>query len=414
MSGAMVNLGIFGLLSFYNINTAVCGWVLGILGMIGTLSGIMFSLTKRNIKAILAYSTVENCGIITFGVGCGILGGAYHLPGLEAFGYLGAFMHLINHASLKGALFLGAGSVYHASGSLDADKLGGLIRKMPSTGKMFTMASLALSGLPPFNAFLSELVIYVALFSGLAGSGNLPVAIFCACGITILGAAGAFALASLIRASSGVFFGEPRDKEIFDNTENESPLMGRAMFITLVPSLIMTIAADKIAKLIFDACSVLYTFNADIQDAAIRRISYILQSACKFNILICCMTVLVCVICTYMRRRHRELAGPTWDCGYIKPTPRMQYTSSALVQSITDFFAPVFGIASRRRGVAITGEQGSDPADRIFWNLIFKVTAKWSEKIHRFQTGYLHFYILVMVCALFAMLVWAYFSGGKN
>ena len=414
MSGAMVNLGIFGIFSFYNVNTAVCGWTLGILGLIGTLAGILFSLSKCNIKAVLAYSTVENCGIITFGAGCGILGSVYNLPGLEAFGYLGAFLHIINHASLKGALFLGAGSVYHSSGSLDADKLGGLIRKMPSTGKMFTMASFALSGLPPFNAFLSELVIYVALFAGLSSSKSVAVTVFCACGIIVLGAAGAFALASLTRVSACVFFGEPRDKAVFEGAKEESSLMGRAMFITLVPSLIMIISADKMAKLIFDAVSALFSFNDDIRDAAVTRIISILQPVCKMNIIICCLTVAACFIFGLLRKRYKVLSGPTWDCGYVKPTARMQYTSSALVQSITDFFSPVFGIVSRRRGAAITGEQGSDPADRIFWNLIFRVTARWSEKIHRFQTGYLHFYILVMVCALFLMLLWAYFSGGEK
>ena len=86
----------------------------------------------------------------------------------------------------------------------------------------------------------------------------------------------------------------------------------------------------------------------------------------------------------------------------------MQYTSSALVQSITDFFSPIFGIAGRRRGAALASEPGSDIADRMFWNLIFRITARWSEKIHRFQTGYLHFYILVMVVAIIAMLLWAF------
>lgn len=413
MSGAMVNLGIFGIVTFFNVNTAACGWTLGILGLSGALSGILFSLTKRNIKAALAYSTVENCGIITFGIGCGILGGAYKLSGLEIYGYLGAFLHLINHASLKGALFLGAGSVYHATGSLDADKLGGLIRKMPSTGKMFTFASLALSGLPPFNAFISELLIYIALFTGLSGSKDPSISVFCAAGIIILGATGAIALASLVRVSSCVFFGEPRNKEIFEAAEKENPVMGRAIFLTLIPSLIISLAADKTTHLIFEAISVLFSCgnDADLASAALTHINAILHPLCKMNIIICCLTVIFFSASSMLRRRHRVLTGPTWDCGYIKPTARMQYTSTALVQSITDFFSPLFGIASRRRGDAITGEQGSDPADRVFWNFLFRITAKWSEKIHRFQSGYLHFYILVMVTALTVLLLWAYFSG---
>ncbi len=414
MSGAMVNLGIFGILTFYDVSAKSCGWTFGILGIIGTLAGIMFSLTKRNIKAILAYSTVENCGIITFGIGCGLIGKAYQLPGLEFFGFLGAFMHLINHASLKGALFLGAGSVYHSSGCLDADKLGGLIRKMPSTGKMFTMASLALAGLPPFNAFISELIIYVALFAGLAGAKSVPIALFCASGIVILGASGAFALASLIRASSGVFFGEPRDSEIFEAAKPESSLMGRAMFITLIPSLIIMLLADKMALFVLRAITPFISLKPEISDAAVTRVTSILSPLCRMNIIITVLAFLLCVAVSRLRRRRQVLSSPTWDCGYVKPTARMQYTSSALVQSITDFFSPLFGIVSRKRGFAISGEQGSDLADRIFWNFIFRVTARWSEKIHRFQTGYLHFYILVMVCALFIMLLWAYFSGGAN
>lgn len=408
MSGAMVNLGIYGLLTFYDLKTAPVGWTLAILGLAGTLTGIMFSLTKRNIKAILAYSTVENCGIITLGIGCGILGGVYRHAGLETFGYLGAFMHLINHASLKGALFLGAGSVYHSTGSLDADKLGGLIRKMPSTGKMFTLSALALSGLPPFNAFLSELVIYVALFAGLTGTNSLPIAIFCSAGIIVLGATGAFALASLVRTAASVFFAEPRDQEIFDAATPEKPLMGRAIFITLIPSLIVMICADSVARIIFNTIDFLFICGEDVQTAAISQIVSILKPVCMINCLLVGLFMLFYGVSTILKRRHRVLRGPTWDCGYVKPTARMQYTSSALVQSITDFFSPIFGIAGRRRGAALASEPGSDIADRMFWNLIFRITARWSEKIHRFQTGYLHFYILVMVVAIIAMLLWAF------
>ncbi|MBO5990139.1 MAG: hypothetical protein J6R00_00640, partial [Lentisphaeria bacterium] len=316
--------------------------------------------------------------------------------------------HLINHASLKGALFLCAGSVYHSTGSLDADKLGGLIRKMPSTGKMFTLSALALSGLPPFNAFLSELVIYVALFAGLTGTNSLPIAIFCSAGIIVLGATGAFALASLVRTAASVFFAEPRDQEIFDAATPEKPLMGRAIFITLIPSLIVMICADSVARIIFNTIDFLFICDEDVQTAAISQIVSILKPVCMINCLLVGLFMLFYGVSTILKRRHRVLRGPTWDCGYVKPTARMQYTSSALVQSITDFFSPIFGIAGRRRGAALASEPGSDIADRMFWNLIFRITARWSEKIHRFQTGYLHFYILVMVVAIIAMLLWAF------
>ena len=414
MSGAMVNLGVLGVIIFCGTSQAAVGWVLAVLGFAGTLIGIMFSLTKRNIKAVLAYSTIENCGIISSGIGCGILGGIYKLPGLEVFGYLAAFMHLLNHASLKGALFLASGSVFQATGTLDADKLGGVIRKMPSTGKMFILSSLGLAGIPPFNAFISELILYVALFSGLAGSGVIPVTVLCASGIIILGASGAFALASLVRISSGVFLGEPRDLQLFENAKNEDPVMGRAVFISLVPALVLTLCPVWMAMVIFDASGTLFTIPQELQLTAIQRITGILKAVgCMNWILIASISVIYLFIRSAVKKRNL-LAGPTWDCGYAKPTGRMQYTSSALVQNITDFFSPVFGIAVRRRGDALSNEQGSDIADRLFWNLLFKITARWSERIHKFQTGYLHFYILVMVSALAALLLWAYCSGGAK
>ena len=411
MSGAMVNLGVFGLLKFFRLDNAVCGWVLGILGLAGILTGIMFSLTKRNIKTVLAYSTVENCGIITFGIGCGILGKVYRLPGLEAFGYLGAVMHIINHASLKGALFLGAGSVYRSTGSLDADKLGGLIRKMPSTGAMFTGAALAISGVPPFNAFLSELIIYAGLFSAMVGAANAPIIIFCAAGVIILGAAGAFALASLIRITSGVFYAEPRDQETFDCAEKEFPSMGRAVFIALVPSIFMAFFGNKAVPLFLNAASLFFSFEDELYNAALVRASSIITPVCRLNIAICGAVLLIYALRRLMERRIKDTSGPTWDCGYVKPTARMQYTSSALVQNITDFFSSIFGVTKRKRGSAVNSDQGSDIADRMFWNFIFRITARWSERIHKFQTGYLHFYILVMVISLAAMLIWAYLSG---
>ena len=411
MSGAMVNLGIFGLMKFFRIDSAPCGWILGVLGLAGILTGIMFSLTKRNIKTVLAYSTVENCGIITFGIGCGILGKVYHLPGLEAFGYLGAVMHIFNHASLKGALFLGAGSVYHATGTLDADKLGGLIRKMPSTGAMFTGAALAISGVPPFNAFLSELILYAGLFSGMVAAVNVQITFFCAAGIIVLGAAGAFALASLIRITSGVFYAEPRDQKIFDNAAKELPSMGRAIFITLVPSIFMAFFGSRAVPLFFNTVSRFFSFEDELYNAAINRAVSILSPVCRLNIAICIVILVIYALRRLMEKNIKDTSGPTWDCGYVKPTARMEYTSSALVQSITDFFSSIFGVSKRKRGSAINSDQGSDIADRMIWNLIFRITARWSERIHKFQTGYLHFYILVMVISLLAMLVWAYLSG---
>ena len=122
---------------------------------------------EANIKRLLAYSSIENIGIILIGLGVAMTAAATGAKLLSSLALLAALLHLFNHSIFKGALFLGAGAVHYATGTKDLENLGGLLRRLPYTGAYFLIATLAIVALPPFNGFMSEWLIYQALFAKL-------------------------------------------------------------------------------------------------------------------------------------------------------------------------------------------------------------------------------------------------------
>src|SRR2546428_5807053 len=123
--------------------------------------GVLFALAQHDLKRLLAYHSVENIGIITVGVGVGVLGLSSGTPWLAALGFAGALLHGVNHAIFKGLLFLGAGAVLAATGTRDMERLGGLLHLARWTGATFLVGAAAISGLPPLNGFVSEFLILV-------------------------------------------------------------------------------------------------------------------------------------------------------------------------------------------------------------------------------------------------------------
>ncbi|MFA6292462.1 MAG: proton-conducting transporter membrane subunit, partial [Victivallales bacterium] len=180
MSGIMIKLGIYGILrtmTFLGDPPLWWGVTFIVIGTSSGIIGITFALASHNIKRLLAYSSIENIGIISLGLGLGLAGISCNEPFIAILGIAGALLHVLNHCIFKGLLFLGAGTVLHETGTGDLDKLGGLMKKMPFTGACFMTGSAAISGLPPFNGFISEFLIFLAAFYGIT-STSLPLS-FC-------------------------------------------------------------------------------------------------------------------------------------------------------------------------------------------------------------------------------------------
>ena len=171
MSGVMIKTGIYGLLrvlSFIGPPELWWGWTLVCLGAVSGVLGVLFALAQHDLKRLLAYSSIENIGIITIGIGIGVLGiaGGHSLPAV--LGLCGGMLHVLNHGIFKSLLFFGAGSVLRATGTREIDRLGGLMKRMPVTAVTFILGSVAICGLPPLNGFISEFLIYAAAFAGIS------------------------------------------------------------------------------------------------------------------------------------------------------------------------------------------------------------------------------------------------------
>ncbi len=186
LSGVILNLGLYGIvrvnLDLVPVATVGAGLVVLVVGTVSALVGILYATTENDLKAMLAHSSIENIGIVTVGLGAGLIFTAYERPALAGIAFIAAFYQMINHSVYKALLFLGAGTVDDRAGTRDLNRLGGLIRTMPWTAGAVLVGALAISALPPFNGFVSEWLTLQALLRS-AELPSIPVKIvFALCG----------------------------------------------------------------------------------------------------------------------------------------------------------------------------------------------------------------------------------------
>ena len=215
LSGVILSLGIYGIvrvnLDLVPARTAAEGVILLVIGAISALLGILYATTESDLKALLAHSSIENIGIVTLGLGAGIIFTAYGRPVLAGMAFIAAFYHMMNHSLYKSLLFLGAGAVDERAGTRDLDRLGGLLRVMPYTASAFLIGSLAISGLPPFNGFVSEWLTLQTLLRSAELPSTVMRVVFALCGAG-LALTGALAVTCFVKAFAMGFLGTSRSK----------------------------------------------------------------------------------------------------------------------------------------------------------------------------------------------------------
>ncbi|NQU64865.1 MAG: hydrogenase, partial [SAR324 cluster bacterium] len=239
MSGVMIKIGIYGIVRFYCLldsNSILLGQVVLLFGIVTGVGGIVQALGQQNLKRLLAYSSVENIGIILIGLGIGMIGRSLNHPAMTLLGFSGAFLHVLNHAIFKSLLFMGAGSVIKKTGLEVIDQMGGILKKMKVTGITFLVGSAAIIGLPPLNGFISEFLIYYAGFQGIRfdESGFIPASL----AILSLALIGGLALACFTKVVGIVFLGEPRKVQMKPVEESgiamQIPMLILAAFCLLI------------------------------------------------------------------------------------------------------------------------------------------------------------------------------------
>ncbi|MBN1918795.1 MAG: hydrogenase [Verrucomicrobia bacterium] len=418
MSGVMIKTGIYGLLRALMLlgePSVAWGWSLVAIGLISGVLGVVFALAQHDIKRLLAYHSVENIGIITLGIGVGILGRCWNQPALIVLGFGGGILHVLNHAVFKSLLFLGAGAVAHSTGTRDIDHLGGLLKSMRWTGATFLVASAAISGLPPFNGFVSEFLIYIAgLRSAQAGG---PYAVLLAIAILAgLALIGGLAAACFAKAFGIVFLGEPRSSHAAHARE-VGPAMRWPMVVLAVLCLGIGLLAPLVVKMVLPVVS---SISGVAHEALSDSVAGAMQSLTSIGWSFAVLLVLIAgfyLVRRVLPRAKQQAKAGTWDCGYARPTPRMQYTSSSFAQPLVDLLKMLLG--TRNEGKPVHGlfpreaSFSSDTPDaareRLFVPL-FRLLDRVLAPIRRLQRGGIHEYLLYVMLTLLALLIW---KGGR-
>ncbi len=340
MSGVMIKTGIYGILRMLALiqtpSKIMCYTVL-IISAITFLYGILYAIGQNDIKKMLAYSSIENIGIIGAGIGIGMLGLCHNNFNIAFIGFAGGILHILNHSIFKELLFFGAGNIYTKTHTRNMELLGGLAKYMPQSAGLFLIGAVAICGLPPFNGFVSEILIYYGMLKGLA-IGNFVNFIILMFAFSSLAFVGTMAILCFTKAYSTIFLGTPRS-EI--NAKEECSL---SMILPMRVLAIFIVAIGVFPEIIFNKIllkPVLSLINIEHQIKVFHPAEPLLMavSACTTAFII---FLLIFILLKSKLAKGKITLQNTWGCGYNKPNNRMQYTGSSYASPFLSMLKPLF------------------------------------------------------------------------
>ena len=348
MSGVMVKLGLYGILRFaldlLGVGPPWWGALLIGLGAASALVGVLYALMEDDLKRLLAYSSVENVGLVFIGAGAGLLFASLGEPAGALLALAAALYHALNHAVFKGLLFLGAGAVAHATGSRDMNRLGGLIRRLPWTAACFLVGALAIGGLPPFNGFVSEWLLFQSLLPAIGSTAPL-VAPVMTLAVGALALTAGLAAAAFVKAFGITFLALPRSAEARE--AHEAPATMRVAMVVLA---VLCGLLGLGAAFVLPALGGLLAGYAGLPRVApsLTAGSLLLPpgGAASMSPALVAAGLLLALGGAWLAVRlgaARGLRlGDTWGCGRIGQTERMEYTSTAYAEPLRRVFAELY------------------------------------------------------------------------
>jgi formate hydrogenlyase subunit 3/multisubunit Na+/H+ antiporter MnhD subunit len=426
MSGVIIKLGIFGILRMLlliHTGYLVIGEIILLFSIVSGLYGVILAIVQHNLKKLLAYHSIENIGIIGIGIGIGTIGIGLHNDLLAIAGFSGGLLHILNHSLFKSLLFYGAGSVYQQTGTLNVEKLGGLIKKMPQTAGLFLIASLAICGLPPLNGFISEFLIFSGLFAGLK-SDSFSFSLFILTAIAALVTIGGLAIICFTKAFGVVFLGTERER--FHTEPIEVPfLMLLPKYMAALMIVLIGIFPQFFLWLLKNPVSLFVPDLLNNSNGYFIYQSAILSKIGMIGILILSTIFIVYAIKKYFDKNKIIAVSPTWSCGYVAPGPKMQYTASSFVKTYSNLIEPI--LSMHKSDVVLDQvfpekkEYNSHNYDKLEFYLIDK-NLKWLRKLllklNFLQNGRIQFYIsyglifiLLIILISYGEYLWEILTG---
>ena len=423
MSGVVIKMGIYGIVrvALDLLGGGPVWWggvVLGV-GAVSALLGVLYALMEHDLKRLLAYHSVENIGIILIGIGAGLIFHSYGLMTLAALGFIGGLYHTINHASFKGLLFLGAGSVLHATGTRNMEEMGGLIKKMPWTALFFLIGSAAISALPPLNGFASEWLVFQALLGGF----NIPtpeVALLMPVAVGMLALTSGLAAACFVKAFGITFLALPRSHAA--EHAHESPLSMRiGMGILALACVGLGIAPFVVVPVIGGILNGLgglpdtraaFTSNLSLQ----TPLAFGQMSSTLVMLGLLILLALIPLVMWVLRVNHRLRISDTWGCGRVGQTPRMEYTATSFAEPLRRVFAELyrptkevtidFHPNSKYFVQSIEYKSEIMPLfERLLYDPFLRLIQFAAHQVRKLQAGSLHLYLVYVMVILILLLL---------
>jgi formate hydrogenlyase subunit 3/multisubunit Na+/H+ antiporter MnhD subunit len=424
LSGLVVKLGVYGIALFaFRLLPAGPAWR-GILtmaaGAVTAAIGILYALNERDIKRFLAYSTIENVGIIVTAFGAAMTFLAYGQRLLWAFLLLAGLYHVANHGSYKTLLFLEAGVVEHAAGTRDMDRLGGLARRMPRASVITFVGTLGIAALPPFNGFVSEWLIFQGLFQGFRTGSHL-VAILIVVAAATLGLTGGLAIYAFVRGFGIPFLGMPRTRQAAAAGEAGQPVAGPALLavacaalavgapvmLTALARAMRTVTGVTLRPVLLPGKLTVIPAHTDFSGFSPTYLAAFL------------LAVLAVPALIYLagRPRAESLTAPVWDGGMLDFKPRMQYSAMTFSAPTRVTFDALYrpSVSIRRASDDPAGRSGpvhyESQADPVFFRYLYRPVIRAVEWLADFvrpiQSGDVNLYLFYV----FAAVLVAYLLG---
>ncbi len=403
MSGVMLKVAVYGFIRFvFDLNGDLhWGWGVAVLtiGSASALMGALFAVVQTDLKRLLAYSSVENVGIVFIGLGLSLvfLSTGHRLLGVIAL--VAALYHALNHALFKSLLFLGAGAVLHSSHERDLEHMGGLLRRMPWTGLFFLIGCLSIAALPPFNGFVSEwLTFQSALQAWQLDSGVLrsllPIA------VAILALTGALTAAAFVKVYGVAFLGRARSRRIRRAREVSLGMRAAQAWLAVLCLLLGVLPMPVVALIDAVPRQLLGIGLAQATRHGWLWLTPVAPATASYAaplILLCLAFAWWLVRMLLGRARlRRPRRSDAWDCGFAPPDARMQYSATAFAQPIRRVFGVLFRIDESIQNDSGTSRYRLQIADRAwesFYVPVARAVQAASRRVTWLQSGSIRVYL---------------------
>jgi hydrogenase-4 component B len=423
LSGVVIKMGVYGfvrvVLDLLGGGPAWWGGVVLALGTVSALLGVLYALMEHDLKRLLAYHSVENIGIIFIGLGAGLMFHSYGLMTLAVLGIVAGLYHTINHACFKGLLFLGAGSVLHATGTRNMEEMGGLIKRMPRTAAAFLVGSVAISALPPLNGFASEWLTFQALLGG----SFIPqpvVGVVMPVAVGLLALTSGLAAACFVKAFGITFLAIPRSPAAEHAHESPRSMqvgMGALALACVVLGLTPFLVVPLLGATLGGVAGLPPTAPAFTLALPLRVPGTV--GSMSPPLLALGLVLLLGLIPLGLRlfgANRRLRVSDTWGCGRIGQTPRMQYTATAFAEPLRRVFAELyrptkdlsidFHPESKYFVQSIEYRSEIHPwFEKALYEPMLSVLRGTANRIRWIQAGSLNLYLAYMAAGLLALLL---------